>query len=558
MTTTEPELSSDFARYVTRPLATSPVKPLIVQDINDKQLSFLFQHEVTTSGRKKAFHMMKDQDHCNTCSERFRSLHAVSDLSGSIFSCFDNISSEYIHHKNYSQIADFSKSNCKKPICGLILLQNPTVMGYEEEVGGFHHITRLVNPSDITTCDDSTRIALIVDCIPRYLTSGLFERLVLRLVPQGKDSLNLMKTCLDKAPYGNKFIPAVNWCEAILNDLETHSKKWEHFSPKEKISFAIYHIIRAGLAKDSAGSVAMLFQTAYNNIIGLLEDAKSESAMTNLCAERLDPSNYQRRTVDATPGQIANAIKHLGDFTNSIMNEAQAKELIPEMVFHGQSLTTEQDSESASLTSPTLPTSSMTGFKAQLDKIQKPEVPTSFASRCGKSSIDVEIKNIKTLRDFVDLTRKNPDLKVEISGTSSVAYVASTTLDKDKIAHRHLWGFMNGFPASSFGLSNSWTEVSHTIPMYEYITGYKSVIFVTPAINKMSNFRNCCFPEFLTPEFRRACGSAFEGLNSTTKIAIPDGQLMAGFGTSIKDNAGKLHSPVNLRVNGICITLQTL
>jgi hypothetical protein len=564
-TTTNQAVSTcnNFPLHVITQLTSTNINPLLVSGPDGEIWSWLFEHEVPAGNRNSSYRMMKSPYNCHMCSDRFGTMVPISDTDGSIFLPFMNISSEYIHHSQFHKMGQFAIDTCKNPISNLVLVQNSSVFGYVEKVGGWSHILRTVDPSHLTTCIDEERITLIKNCIPRYVTSGLFQRFMTRLVNQNKDSLGLMKTCLDKAAYGHTFIPAVDWCGAVLDDCATYSKPWAHFSPKEKIGFALKHVMRAGLTKDIAGSVAMLFQTANSNIIGLLEDAKSESAMIKLCAERLSPENYQRRTADASEGQISNAVKFLGDFKNTILNVQRAMELIPEMVCHGQNKTTLNSASGSSFSSVDATSSSMSGFAAQLAKVQpKTPVIPSFAARCGKTSIDVEIKDINTLKKFVDFTRAHPEIGVEISlDSGSIAYAAETTLDKDMISHRHLWAFITGHNKTAFGLSglsSSWVQVTNTIPMYEYIIGYKCAIFVVSGIKSTADFRNCCFPEFITPEYRRVCGPAFEGLNRTMKMVIPDGQLMAGIGTSVKDDYNTLYSPVNLRINGIPVTLRTL
>jgi len=540
----------DYAHHIANFLASRPVKPITLFDIDGSALHFLFQHQVPDHGRDRAYRMMKHPDNCHTCAERFGLLHAVSDIDGSVWNCLDMIDPAYVHYADYEKMAAFAGSATNTPITGLVLLHQDTLLGHDMMVGGWNHIVRPVS-ADHRSTSPTDRTRLILDAIPRYVTSGLFDRFLTRLIPQGKDSLALMKTCLDKAAYGLKFIPAVDWCVSVLDDLATHTKPWQYFSPKEKVTFAVRHIIRAGLSKDLNGTVAMLFQTATGNIIGLLEDAKSEAAMTVMCQERLSPQNYQRPTADASQGQIENAVKHLGDFTNTVLTDVRAKELIPEIVCHGRSVTIQSDI-----------TSSMTGFSAQLAKAQAAKAPTpaSFANRCGQSSLDVEIKKINTLRRFVEFARAHPELGVEISLDSSAnfAYAAETTLSKEYIAHRHVWAFLTGRTKTEFGLYGSWAPVAMTLPMYEYIDGYKNCLFVIDGIKPGSSLGNCCFPEFLTSQYQRVCRTAFEGLNRTTKIVVPSGQLMLGIGSSVTDAYGKLYHPINLRVGGVPVTLLTL
>lgn len=549
---------TEFENYVVAPLTTQPVRPLIVTDADGEKFSFLFVHQAYLGNQERARSMMKKALKCTQCATSFGDLHNVSDQDGSIWKKLETTPLHYCHHDALVAMGRLANFAVEMPITDLLLLQTLTVRNDVEESGGFSHIVRTVSPTDITTCKNDERNALIKHCVERYVTSGLFCRFMDRLNRQDLHSLNLMKTCLDKAAYGHIFLPAVLWCEAILTDFKSRSKPWCWFSPKEKIAFALHHIIRGNLAKDSSGCVSLLFQTAYGNIIDLLEDAKSEDAMTKLCADRLNPENYQRRTAEATPQQVLNAIKSLGDFTNCIMTKEQAEKLIPEMVTHGIASLTPSEPTSME------PTSSMTGFMAQMAKAKQTHLSSfasrcatpSFASRCDKSSQDVDILSIKTLRDFVKVTRKNPNWKVEIeSGRHSVAYVASTTLG-NKIIHRHPWAFMTN--SSSFCGLQSWNEVVSTIPMYEYIEGHKNALFVIKNFRPTTQLGNCCFPEFLIPEFRRTCGPAFEGLNRTTKITVPDGPIMVGLGVSAKDLYGTLMTPINLRVNGIPITLTHL
>ncbi len=545
-------VSSDFAQSIATPLAKRAVNPLIVSDIDGKQLSFLFQHLVGFEGKPTAYGLMKKQDNCHVCADRFAQLYAVSDLDGSIWSewltnIYRTIESTYY----YEHASLFSaQAVCTSPITKLILLKDPTVMNHCEEVGGFHHMVRRVNQSNITTCDDSVRISLIEKSISQYVISGLFEQFVFRLILHSKDSLDLVQTNLNEHSYNHKYIPVISWCKAILDDLESRLKKWDQFTLKEKIGFAIHHIIRAGLTKDSiepTGIVATLFKIANSYLILLLEDAKAKDAKAKDAkakdAQTLVHNQYMSKVVCqmlnvkwysyVNPEQIAYGIKQLGDFTNSILDETQAKELIPEMVFHSRTLTTGTGPDS-----------------------------TSFTARSKKLSLDTKIKNIKTFGDFIKLTRKYPELTVEISASLdvSIAYVASTTLGKDIVSHRHLWNYWNlDTSIQKHGLYTScWTAVSHTIPMYEYILGYKNVIFVCPKFKTQEGIRNCCLPAVLTPQYKHVYGPAFSALNQITQIASPSGQLMAGFGVSVHNNTNKFSYPVELRVNGIRITLRTL
>ena len=65
------------------------------------------------------------------------------------------------------------------------------------------------------------------------------------------------------------------------------------------------------------GAVAFFCQTG-KQLIDLMKDAHDEKSMAILCNARLDPRNYQRPTAEPSAGQVTEAIKHLGDFTNTV------------------------------------------------------------------------------------------------------------------------------------------------------------------------------------------------------------------------------------------------
>ncbi len=542
--------ADDYNQHVALFLASQSIEnPFTVTDTDNSVLSFLCKHQETNGGRECAHKMMFSLDKCRTCRDRFAQLSTISDANGPVLRCFKKIDSKYVHHAEYLKMAEFAESATKTPITGVVFLdKKETLFGHKMLVGTFNHIVCPVRAEHRSTIS-TERMQLIQDAILRYVISGLFDRFLTRLIVQGKVSLELMKTCLDKAVYGHRLIPAVDWCVNILNELETRSKQWQYFTPKKKIVFAVHHIIRAGLSEDSNGTVALLFETANNNIIELLEKAKSETTMTAMCEDRLNPEKYQRPTVDASEQQIKNASNLLGYFTNQLLTKDRAEELIPEIVHHGQSRTQAN------------PASSMAGFSALLAKAQaaKAKAPSGFASRCGKSSSDVNIEKINSVRKFVEFTRGRPESKVEVAvDYGGFAYAAETTLSKDKIGHRNLWAFNSGWNKSTFGLTGSWAPVAITIPMYEYIVGYKTCLFVIEGIKPRTSLGNCCFPELLTSQYQRVCRTAFEGLNTTTQIEVPDGQLMIGIGSSVSDAYGNLTHPINLRVDGIPVTLLTL
>jgi hypothetical protein len=91
-----------------------------------------------------------------------------------------------------------------------------------------------------------------------------------------------------------------------------------------------------------------------------------------------------------------------------------------------------------------------------------------------------------------------------------------------------------------------------TLPMYEYIVGYKNCLFVIDGIKPCSRLGNCCFPEFLTPEYERVCGPVFAKFNQKVPITIPSQTPLAcGIGFSSPNEGDELNKPVKFLINGI-------
>jgi hypothetical protein len=285
-------------------LATSRVKSLIVDDIDDSQLSFLFTHDLLKHNNyplfkhekpvdnpilKKIFYQVKHKTGCICCADRVRAMCGLSDITGSILQCTRDCD-------GYTKVATAAASLSNGKITGVLLLQDPTVMGHVPTVGGYDHITIPIYPSDITTSTDHARILLIKDGIEQYVMSYKFDTFVRRLISVG-DVVAQITSCLDNRSVSIgcvselKILPAIKWCMAILHDLKLKAKAWDDFTPKEKIGFGIYHIIRADLVKGCGKiSDARLF-TAADFVICEIR-VKSDKWMAKypiikMCVEKL-------------------------------------------------------------------------------------------------------------------------------------------------------------------------------------------------------------------------------------------------------------------------------
>lgn len=549
---------------------TVQTKPFVLNTKNGK-MAVLLVHKPDPT----AYSMGESQVGCWACGHRVSKLHNLEGESGQVLfppEAMAKFSPEHRYFELYSNISSMAQATCKGPIVGLMVVRGSSVGDYSRTQGAdgagtpySHWYLPLTEEYQSDAGITAEYADLVERAVSRYVaddhlnTNGQFDRLIRRLIIQGTVSLDLMETCLNKVTYGKTFLPAVAWLHNILDHLAAKGLVYDHMSPTQRWVFLTKHLLKAGISKDYYGAGCPLFQTATGNIIELLESAKDEKAMMAMCEERLSPANYQRRTADASAGQIGIAINELGDFYNEVISIADLPHIVPEIVSHcgAASMYTGAGAPAGGVAA-----SSMDGFRAQQAKLVVSDT-RSFAVRSGADALTLRISRTTTIREFVALGRDAP-LDVEIRcALMKPAYIASTTLDKSKMidaAQKHVWAFMNSHSPITVGLRSMWTRVSHTVPMYEYTGTYKSTLFVTPGANLtgVAGVANCCFPEFLVGSIRRVCGPAFEGLNKTTKVVVPSVPHVVGLGTTAVDASGKLYTPVELRVNGIIITLTHL
>ena len=155
-----------------------------------------------------------------------------------------------------------------------------------------------------------------------------------------------------------------------------------------------------------------------------------------------------------------------------------------------------------------------------------------------------------TVDDLVELLRAHPKMGVEVLGSSvSVAFLAGTDLAKEFCSVPHFWGFLSATLVSAA----AWESVTDVFPMYEYLQGHHSVVFVIQAAQPIGPLPNVCFPEFLSVACRRQCREVFEACNKAAKLEKRAGPLAAyayGGGTSAINRDADLIRPVTVRLGG--------
>lgn len=521
--------------------------------LDGRKLNVVFCHDVSQEDKRKMYKLVHDQFNCRECGRRAENYCKHSTKYGlPVFlhpSCVEELSYphciEFVSKEDYDLYSDMSSLSCnlvKSPIVGLKIVDK-SLYDYPQESGGFHHwIVRV--PKHYESSNFSNKeILKIESAFHRYLPE-LMPSLVAKITGESRENLDsskqsllLMKECLDVATYGNKFIPALDWCLNIVNDLLSSEKSLHKMTDYEKWTFYATHLLVSPISEELHGAVCPFYHTVNNNILDLLGKANSKEEMIKLVENRLSPENYQRRDVNANinENEIKIAMTHLGDFTNTVMTFSEVCNL-PHAVTVNKA------------------TSSLYGFNKMLNSLteSKNDAPFNFAKRC-ETSIEDKIKSIKTVDDLLEFVSQNPYVKVEIeSESNNSVYISKTTLDSEKISVPHFWSYCNNKIHTP-----TWGNVTCILPMYKYITKYKNVAFICDNSEiSPSGLGNCCFPEFLNSKYTRICGKAFERLNTTVPIFTPDEKLAIGIGKSGKNQQGDVH--IKLRINNTQIIINKL
>jgi len=489
-------------------LNTIPIVPEVFKLLRGTQVAMVFSHSRGKFKKNKVFYKAREFDRCKECSNRASCMFNLSDINGPLFSFNKDCD-------KYKSLYDIADTACKNDIETMVCVEQ-----YLPEVGGFHHWYRSVSHST----SDGVNVESINYVVHRYGKS--LRSLVEKIGDGGIRSLKLMRECLNEAVYGNKFIPALDWLMNILIDKETTEFKTD----KDFWRFYCKHILLSPISKDSNGWVCTFYHTANGNIVDLLETANTKEEMVDMVEDRLNPANYQRRstTAELSDKIIDNAIKVLGDFTNTVMTKEEAGKME-----HVVTLTDD--------------TSALDGMKKMKSKKDMSHAG-GFADRAG---------DITSIDKLIEYLRENPSSTLSVDPcTLNVVYVANTTLPKNIVSFPHLWLYDPNFTR------NEWVDVSQLIPMYKYIQlPYRNFMFVVDSYSAKyrHKLKNCCLPVFLNTSHTRVYGKVFEKLNTTTNVKYPsEDELMAvGVGGSAINDINDI-KPLKIKLNGREMTITKL
>ena len=510
-------------------------------EYQEKPVHFLFSHERSNNCYRAAT-AIRDTFGCRRCGFFTEMASMLSDQNGPIFLTSDvmNHIETDIHREAYKLAYEEIKKSCQQPINGIRVLNQDYLFGYtshdlEKKFPHFH-----IKISKEHKLDSSIDEALIQGAFNRYIHQGQMKRVVDRLLVQGKTSCEILEKILGDVHYGNTFLPALRWAMKIVDDIGSQSL--DRMSEKDQYLFLFKHLLDQKLSKDLySGAVSFSCQTLAQ-LVDLMECAKSEEAMKKLTEDRLSPLNYQRPTADPSTGNVEEAMRLLGDFSIKVAP-----------------ISAYQDAISIGVQKPD-EFSALKGFEALKLSADARKKPETFADRCGGSKA-AKIKAITTVEQLVLYCQENPEACVQIHTTGHYTlYYAETTLGQDKLCVPFTWAFQLGDSPSKWKIS-SIAKVTHIIPGYRKLrrTKWHNVLFVVEGAEMSPDTKVNTFPEFLSSEYNRTCGKAYEALKNTMKLDIPTNEPLAfGIGTSSSDEHGRLCSNISLIVDGVDVTISKI
>ena len=349
-------------------------------------------------------------------------------------------------------------------------------------------------------------------------------RTMVRLLSENKgdgiiESLKALLLVLPNVNYGNKLAHSTRWFLAAMEDYMAISDDADH---NAKFLVAARALLTAHLSPGIAPEriICTPLKQVKDNGLDALANADSIPGLTALLEARFSPITYRRPTVDATQGQLDEAMKLFKGLNFKVMLMP-----LPNIVKYGGKLV------------PLSAATEATEVWAKSRSKRGKRSAGGFATRASATTIPT------TLTDLIESCP--PGLEIWTGNINPVCLTEVPETAQVAIKHRHLWGFQLGRTMSMYGVSpHSWRKVNSMIFMGN------NAFFGIEGARPATNMGNTCFPSFLTDAYSQRCRRAFEELNKTD-MEIPAGSKFAlGIGDSRKDEAGTCMTGLKFRLNG--------
>ena len=362
----------------------------------------------------------------------------------------------------------------------------------------------------------------------------------------------------ERIPYADKYIPLLDWMFELVNDWEAvgdYSSFMDQYLKEQLVITSA--ILRSDAYTTGVGQTIILNFSERHTIFNWLNNNKSATELRAMIVCNVNPIKYMNyNIVVPKTGQMIQALDMLGNFHMRMMLTEEA------VTYGAYKLIGER--------------ANMHSINSLASNAHYKEASPGVANRMNSSSHEWNAKYVTNLTMFQLCQRiKNGMIwKLEVdTAINAVAYAATTNLDASKLCVPHPWSFINKENTLSFHFNqdkpnkymdcldqtspnSAWGEVSH---VYHIPTNDKYCIHIFILVDGRevlkhgnatgSKIPNCCFSAFLNTACRRTCGTAFEALNDTMDVIIPDGPLAIGIGVNMANATGGLAQSIQIRIN---------
>ena len=236
-----------------------------------------------------------------------------------------------------------------------------------------------------------------------------------------RESIEIFIRLAEESTYGEKIIPGAEWLMMVLDKISLHAKGKERFHHlmMRELTALVGDIIFS--SRTDSGVITDYHQANGGNVLGLLQIANTETAMRKLMEQRICPTLYQRRVAPPKMGNIQEAEKILGHFSNIIHTLEELREL-------PNTVTVRDSTDDSGATEEGITSDVYASMKASAKKKDPRQEKFNFAAR-SKSSI-LRPRTLTELMEMIDDGRITK-LQLDVS-PHSMTYTAKTTLARTR------------------------------------------------------------------------------------------------------------------------------
>lgn len=426
-----------------------------------------FAYSIITQRNLDIYDHCRNYDKCHVCCDRLCEFARHITASGEQSVKFsENVDQRF--HNFASNVRSIQESQVNKPI-GIIIHNGDTMCSFIDQAGTCRNGTKCFHwtvPIDPTTRStqysesESTwtikRYKLPLEkAVFRYIINEPFiQRIVIKMtsgnIAKFLSDLKIIYDIHQKTMYGIQNEQSLKLAAEVLDYIEKKNLSFVSLSPIEQIVQCVQFFLLSPLKLKRKGE----FVHCWNKLNNMIESIDDMKTMFFPLYNSLTSKQDDVIEID---------LSKLGDSHNAVMTRKELENIPNTVILHKQ---------------------------------------INFGGY-----VNDEIKKIDTIEKLVSYLRAFPTTKVEMDyHWTHQSYLATTTIPADNLTVPHLWNFTD-----CNVLDGRWRDVTHILPMYEYIpeNTYDGV-YVFFRLSTSPEFKikyNCYSPEFFKPEVFKFTGT---------------------------------------------------